>query len=453
MNSQRFLWGVTVLVWLAGCAGTTAKPRKGTEFIDLNVKGGWCWFQDERAIVDGGKLIFGSVACPSGDIQCTVYDLSIKTSKTVILHEKLQSDDHNAPAFLKLADGRYLASYMTHGGNVPGTDLMRWRISVRPGDATEWEPERTVSVGAGISYTNLYRLPGEGGRIYNYHRGIGFDPNYMVSDDDGRTFVYGGRLFDWPTIPGEGGSGRPYVRYASNNVDTVHLITTEDHPRNYDNSIYHGYIQGGKLYHSDGRQIGAVSRTRETTTKPSDLTCVFKGDPEHVAWTTDIRLDKAGRPYIAFSVQVGDAKFKKDGKQGGEDLRYFYGRFDGSKWNVHPLAHAGTRLYSPEVDYSGLVALHPGNPDVLFVSTNADPATGKPLISAADNQRRREIFKGVTADGGRTWTWTAVTKDSPLDNIRPIARMLDDGRVVVIWQKGTYSSYTKYDMSIVGMIE
>ena len=71
MNARRFLCGVMALVWLAGCAGTKAQAQNKPEFIDLSVKGRWCWFQDERAIVDGGKLIFGSVACPSGSSACT----------------------------------------------------------------------------------------------------------------------------------------------------------------------------------------------------------------------------------------------------------------------------------------------------------------------------------------------------------------------------------------------
>ena len=425
------------------------------DVIDLNVKGGWCWFQDERAIVDGGKLIFGSVASPSGDVNVTTCNLATGETVTVPLHAGFQSDDHDAPAFLKLPDGRYLAAYASHGGagGVEGTDLMRWRISTRPGDATEWEPEQTLPVGASVSYANLYRLSAENGRIYNFHRGVGFDPNYLVSDDDGRTFRYGGRLFDWPATPGQGGSGRPYPRYASNGVESIHVLVTEDHPRNFDNSIYHGFIRAGKVHRSGGEVIAELSRTAETAPKPVDLTRVFEGGPDQVAWTSDMRLDSEGRPYIAFSVQKGDSGRKGDTTAGGEDLRYYYGRFDGRQWHVHEMAHAGTRLYSPEVDYTGLVALHPVDPDVVYLSTNAHPATGEPLISAADGRRHWEVFRGVTADGGRTWTWRAMTQDSERDNIRPIVRALEDGRTVILWLRGTYESYTRFDLDVVGRIE
>ena len=423
--------------------------------IDFGVKGSWCWFQDERAIIDNGRLIFGSVACPSGDVNVTAYDLTTKTARTVCLHQKFQSDDHDTPAFLKLKDGRYLASFMSHGGGkgVAGLDLMRWRISNNPGDPTEWQPEQTVSVGAGVSYTNLYRLSAENDRIYNFHRGFGFNPNYLISDDDGQTFKYGGRTMTWNAIPGQTGSGRPYVRYASNNIDTVHFINTEDHPRNVDNSIYHGFIKTGKMHKSDGTIVGDPSTAKTSPIKPTDFTCVYKGDADHVAWTTDLRLDSAGRPHIIFSVRMNDREVRKFYDKGGEDLRFHYGRWDGAKWATSEIAFAGNRLYVGEMDYTGLAALHPADPDILYISTNADPKTGQPLISSAGHARHREIFKGVTKDAGKTFEWTAVTSNSSADNLRPIARVIDGRKAVVIWLRGVYSSYTKYDVKVVGIID
>src|SRR5438445_13697341 len=35
--------------------------------IVLNDDGGWCWFQDERALVLAGRLVFGSVAAGRSD--------------------------------------------------------------------------------------------------------------------------------------------------------------------------------------------------------------------------------------------------------------------------------------------------------------------------------------------------------------------------------------------------
>jgi hypothetical protein len=270
---------------------------------------------------------------------------------------------------------------------------------------------------------------------------VGFNPNYLVSDDDGRTFRYGGRLLDWPTDPARRGSGRPYLRYASDGAEAIHFITTEDHPLHFANSIYHGFIRGGGVHRSDGTDVGGLSTKRATSLRPTDLTCVFKGDADHVAWTTDLRLDGRGRPYAAFSV-----------RDRAKQLHYHHARWDGRAWRVHRLAHAGGALYDAERDYSGLVALDPSDPNVAYISTNADPRTGEPLQSGADGQRHWEILEGITRDDGETWTWASITHDSTADNTRPIARTLDARRTVVIWLCGSYRSYTDYDLRVVGTL-
>ena len=414
----------------------TGRPRPDLQphdLIDLPVRGGWCWFQDERAIVDAGKLIFGSVASPEGDVNVTTYDFAARRAVTVPLHERLESDDHDAPALLKSGDGRYLAAYAAHGAD----NLMRWRISLEPGDATRWGPEQSLDVGDRVTYANLYRLSAENdgrGRIYNLHRGVGFNPNYLISDDDGRTFRYGGRLFDWPRDPARRGSGRPYVRYASDGVETIHFITTEDHPLHFANGIYHGFIRGGGVHRSDGTDLGPLSTTMSTTLKPTDLTCIFRGDERNVAWTVDLRLDSHGKPYAAFSVRDESKR-----------LHYYYARWDGHAWRAKRMSHAGTALYAAEGDYSGLAALDPSNPEVMYISTNADPHSGAPLP-------RREIFEGVTRDGGASWGWRALTSDSNQDNIRPIAREAGRDRTILLWLRGTYRTYTDYDLGVVGTL-
>ncbi|MEN6607921.1 MAG: hypothetical protein ABFD60_11820, partial [Bryobacteraceae bacterium] len=59
------------------CASTLA----AADIQTFNDDGGWCWFQDERVVVDGSKLLIASVAAgthdPSrqGDIEVVSYDM------------------------------------------------------------------------------------------------------------------------------------------------------------------------------------------------------------------------------------------------------------------------------------------------------------------------------------------------------------------------------------------
>lgn len=413
---------------LQGCA-EEKKP------VVLNPDTGWCWFQDERVIIDGGLLLLAGVSS-EGDVTVTAHDVETGENTIRVLRDTLQANDHAVPALFVRPDGRYLAVYSRHN-----EDYTFWRITDEPGDVTRWRPERRFDHGARATYSNLYRLAAEGayGRIYNFTRTRDWDPNFLVSDDQGDSWTYGGRLID-----GGGSEQRPYVRYAGNGVDEIHFITTEQHPRNFANSIYHGYISGGRSYRSDGTLVDEDIFDEEAPA-PNAFTRVFRGDGNNVAWTSDIEIDRVGNPYIAYSV----TKDRIEPERGGMDHRYRYARWDGAAWHDYEIAYAGTRLYEGEDAYTGLIALHPSTPDVVHISANVDPESGEPLL--ADGAQRYEIFRGHTDDDGATWNWTAITEDSLEDNLRPIVAASGDTWAVV-WLRGEYRSYTDYNQAAVGLI-
>jgi hypothetical protein len=413
----------------------------------LNDNGAWSWFMDERAVVDRGKLIVGSVRAVKtfrtgaddpgwGNVEVAVLDLeSGKVSRTV-LRRHFEQDDHDNPAFLVRPDGRYLAVYSKHS-----VERKVYAQVSEPGDPLAWGPATEVTSpgrdhapfgGDNATYSNLYLLAD--GKVYNFFRGFSHDPNYMTSDDLGRTWAYGGRL-----LRGRDGYS-PYLKYASNGRDTVHFITTEDHPRNFDNSVYHGTLCGGVLRRSDGTEVAPLSRTTDAAAAAWDFTRVFQGDADNVAWVTDLELDRDGRPYVAFSVQK-DGRGLRPG-HGGMDHRYYYARWDRSAWHAHEMAHAGTRLYPGEDDYTGLAALDPNDPGVAYLSTDADPATGAPLVSTADGRRHRELFCATSRDGGKSWRYEPITANSPADNLRPIVPRWADagGRTALVWMRGSYAN-------------
>ena len=117
-----------------------------------------------------------------------------------------------------------------------------------------------------------------------------------------------------------------------------------------------------------------------------------------------------------------------------------------------PARLRGTRLYSGEDDYTGLAVLDPTDPSVVYISTNANPTTGAALTSTADGKRHWEIFRGDTANAGDSWTWTPVTTNSTLDNLRPIVVSDGDARKVLLWLRGTYRAYTDYQQQVLMLI-
>ena len=363
----------------------------GGALVRLNDNGAWSWFMDPRAIIDEGKLIAGSVRAVGsnqanesdprwGNVEVSVYELATGRVATTVLHPHLEQDDHDAPAFLIRRDGSYLAVYSKHAVE----RRMYYRIS-EPHNPLAWGPaavietpgENAARAGNNDTYANLFRMPD--GRVFNFFRGFGHD---------------------------------------------------------YDNSLYHGYLQGDTIHHSNGAVVGTLNTTTEKKIATWELTKVFQGTPDDVAWMADIELDRDAHPYVLFSTQIDGRGLPRG--QGGMDLRYHYARWDGTSWHTEEIAQAGRRLYAGEDDYSGLGALDPKNPDVMYISTDADPVSGDPLVSHADRKRHYELFRGQRDARLGKWTWAPFTRNSTADNLRPVIPAWNDPRTALVWMRGTY---------------
>lgn len=441
MLSVNGLRSIALTLVVLACSHLQAVPKHP---VVLNDDGGWCWFEDERAIVVGNKLVVGTVANGSheesrkGDIDAVTYDLTTGKISRSTLHKNLEADDHNSPAFLKRPDGRIVTLYSKHNPE----NRIYYRISKNPGDGTSWEEEQVFipSAESRVTYSNLHWLQKENsgkGRIYNFFRGYNnaFKPSWMYSDDFGETWTAGGVLIDFKDRIRQ----RPYVKYASNGKDTVHVLFTEAHPRNYDNSIYHAFLRDGILHRSDGTPIHRLS---DGPILPAQATKIFTGDAMNVAWTQDIELDAKGWPRIVYSVQK-DSGGLEPGK-GGLDHRYRFARWNGKHWSDFQIAFAGSKLYPGEDDYTGGACLHPNDPDTVFISTNVDPLTGRKTGTG-----HYEIYSGKTGDGGATWRWTALTDNSEEDNLRPLVPKWESGKTALLWLRGSFSTYTNYKLEVV----
>ena len=130
------------------------------------------------------------------------------------------------------------------------------------------------------------------------------------------------------------------------------------------------------------------------------------------------------------------------------DKRLIYARFDGSAWKLTYLVKAGTKLYADEQDYTGLGALHPDDPNIIYISTPYDPSTDTMKSGA-----KREIWRGTTCDNGATFKWTPVTANSTKDNYPPDRAQV--GRPATprcSGCRGTYRTAQDMTMAIVGTI-
>lgn len=395
--------------------------RAGEPSIEVvHQDGAWCWFQDERALVVGDHLVVASVA-RSGRLDVTQLDLATGARVITPLREGFEPDDHNAPALVRRPDGHFVAFYTRHHRDA----LMRMRVSERPDDATAWQPEQTFDAGVKqkFTYANPFIFPAQPGRLHLFWRGLRFHPTWSFSDDGGATWSPG-RLFLW-----YGRGTRPYVKYASDGRDAVHLFFTETHPRQEPTSLYHAILRNGILHRSDGRPIRAWGGHPPGVWR---TTRIFRGgSAEGVAWVWDGAIDARGWPVVVYTAHRGPG-----------DIRYRYARWDGTAWRDQEVARAGSALSGDEAQYAGGICLDPDRPDTVYLSSNADLVTGRPA-------GRYEIHRGVTPDGGATWRWTALTAGSSVDNLRPLVPARHPAGEFVLWFRGTYTAYTNFATEVV----
>jgi hypothetical protein len=431
IRMKRLLRLALLVLLASGCALHGGRPgivrevgRPGESYPELTGDGAWSWFGDPRAVTFEGKRLRTYVGWvdSDGDIEVAAYDHKTGKVETTTLHDKLQCDDHASPAILIRPDGRILVFYSAHRGR-----WMMCRASARSEDISEWRKETAPGPHAsdvrGYTYPNAAELAGEGGRLYLFWRGPSYRPGFTVSDD-------GGRTWSAETILVDNGDQRPYAKYESDGVATIHIAFTDANPEEGPSTgVYYACYRDGALWRADGSRI---KDTTDLPLLPSEADRVY--DPASLgaaAWIWDIAIDRSGNPVIVYAV------FKTL-----TDHRYRYARWNGTTWEDHEVTPAGSwfpkgaesfKQFSPY--YSGGIALDHQDPSVVYLSR---PTNGV-----------FEIERWATTDVGATWETEAVTAGSARDNVRPcVPRGRAAGGPELLWMNGTYVSYVDFWTSL-----
>jgi hypothetical protein len=449
MSSMAGTGGTGPTVCMPPTVNLTGNDAVAGTLVTFNDNGGWCWYQDERVIVDaaGKKMVVGSVASGGsrdGNVEAVVYDLAtgMKSQPAKLGH--LSVDDHAAAAFALRPDGKYVAMWAGHrvdcnsyysvydGSAWSAQKAFDWKSQGCP-----WDNDSTHM----ITYSNLWYMSSEQ-RFYSGVRSVSTSPNFLDSTDNGDSFSYYGRLSSTPTT----GYVAGYYKYWGNGVDRIDFVGTEAHPRDNDNNLWHGYVKGGKVYNSAGTVVddSVADKTGQNIDKFTKLFATgssLGGVKLSHAWNADLVRYDDGTIALIWTARANTTSSSDD-----PDLRLNYARYDGMNWSLTYLVKAGPKLYSDEQDYTGLGALVPDDPHTIYISTPYDPRDDKTMLG------HREIWQGTTCDNGQTFTWTPVTANSTKDNIRPVVPKWDANHRALLWLRGTYNTAQKYTETVVGVI-
>jgi hypothetical protein len=423
-----------------------------TNLITLAPDGAWTWYNDPRALFHNGALYFGFVRS-DGASALSALDLQTGAINNLWTSTWRQYDDHDNSGLLRLQDGRLLAIYARHGS--ANTFSYRLSLSANPTSPGAWEAERTSpNTGTGLTYSNPYQLAAEAGKVYDYCRDLNFNPTVLTSTDAGATWSA-----PQPFIKTGTGSTRPYVKYCSDYNRRIDFLYTDGHPRDVNNSLYHAYYQAGAFYYTDGTFLKSFSALPLLHDSGERATVIYQYSdtptsdyndhiPSGRAWCWEITYQTNGWPACVFTVQR-DSVAASDWT--GDRIYYYYARWTGTNWQKRFIAQAGRPLYSSEDDYAGGIALDPEDPTVVYIATDAANPFDLTTISNVTLAAHYELFKGITTNGGLSFTWSALTTNSSVDNFRPYVPRNRQGMPALIWFRGNYPTFTSFTTEVVGL--
>lgn len=393
----------------------------------------WCWFSDPRAIYHHGERegIYIGYINSKGNVMVQSFNLKSGKMGEFTLHQELQVDDHNVPALLVLPDGKLLAFYSEHNGNI------FMRKSKLAEDISEWEEEVILlqkDIKNRYCYVNPVMLSDENNRIYLFGRNIVRNDKgtyadtrtYCIySDDLGATWGKELNILD-----NLGLNSRQYVKVASNDRARIDFLFTNGHPTQQENvSVYHMYYENGNFKQTDGSYISSFEK--EEPVKINNVNKIHDADKESPrAWIWDITLDKGNNPVVTYTLYPSPTNHL-----------YYHARWNGKEWIKNKIVDSGKyitilrpskKLLEPH--YSGGIVLDYNNPNTVFISreVNGTFEIEKRVIEESGNQKIQPI-----------------TSHSQVDNLRPynVAKKTE-GSPLLLWMEGNYFHYTDFKTNL-----
>ena len=465
--------GVELIKNWINSMGTPPPPPGPSDYtiVDLAPDGAWSMFTSDKALFHNGHYYIGH-SMSNGQVGIYRYNPQTGASTDVIVstNTSQQVDYRNAPSVTRLADGRLLLVYAKYFvAKTPGGGPFYYRISntANPATLADWGPEQVREFDGNATYSATMMLSDEGNKLYHFHRGIGHDPSVSISNDQGQSWEYPVKFMNT----------QGFWKITSDNEKRIDILYNKRYPTHSSNektSVFHAYYEGGSFKRTDGsflKNFSDLPFSSENGTS-NDGSWVYQvkngawgagqGPDDYIpggdTWIQDIAYQSNGNPVATFQVQKdfgGGNSFQND------RLYYYYAVWNGSSWEKRFIAHGGGSIYwQRHGEHSGGIVLDPDNPNVVYLSSCAqnpfDLSPSSVLSAGAvplNNNRIFEIWKGVTNDGGKTFTWSAITSNSSESNYRPYVPPNHGYDTHVIWYSGRFDFNDDFNTRIKGVFD
>ena len=378
------------------------------DHVTISEDGGWCWFQDPRALrhVDTRDVTYVGWISRTGDVQVGEVNHETGAISSTTLHAAFEPDDHDDPTLAIREDGRIIVFYTRHAGA-----SVRYRIGASPEDISQFGPEHQLTPGSSprVTYPNP-RWIGDDLHLFLRNNGTLVD---LVSSDGGDTWSAQREI-----VSTDGRGWCIYTKLSRSIDGEVHLGmthalggTTQPHRH-----IYHARFDGEAVRRSDGTIVGKVGEDSLPVSMYETTPVVDSRDTGDDAWIWDCATID-GLPQLVYARLPSP-----------DTHQYRYAWWDGVHWREEPVCDAGGPIVaserSEEQYYSGGIALDHDVAGVCYA------AIGDHAGSAITRFER---------SNGR-WHSRPITSET-VQNIRPVVPWNRGDELAVCWARGRYDHF------------
>ncbi len=388
----------------------------GPKVAPLLRRSAWSWYLDPRVIEDRGRTTFAALA-NNGDLQVVqIANRNARLSRFTIAR-KVPVDDHNSPALMRTASGRYAALWSGHE-KTPAY----LRVSRDPDSIDTWSPRRQLT-GSGLenegaSYAVLFRVPQQTDQYVAIVRRKSDRLWVMTTSRDLRRWSEAFPLVRtiYPIEKRE----QPYLKFAFDGT-TLHVLGSDRQPGSSGpNRLYHFSIADGVVRRTDGAVVDTLANIKAG--RPIDLrstSLLYDGaGADGQVRVYDVAVVN-GEPIAAVTSLGGN----------GTQPAYKWARFRNGQWQLRTLVRQSR--------YPEGMTLDTADPRNVYLSY------------AGPGERTGRIVHLRTRDDGETWTRHEIG-DSP-GSRTPTTPVGSGGPWLAMWLRGPYENLAKYDTTVTGL--
>lgn len=315
----------------------------------------WCWWTRPRLVQVGDLLHTGAIDS-RGQVVVATVDVGTGAVQRHVL-ARIEDDDHNNPAVVVEAGRPVVAFYSRHEVD----DALRFRVSTRPDDISQWHPERVLTFGGETTYAQVHP---RGCELHLFTRIAVTRWGYRRSPDWAATWEPARDLLAFDT------DQEVYVATTLLADGTTVRLAVSGHPKEYNNRPEHNVFvctidlgTGAIALPSDGRVVANLDGTGLPLSQ-HDLELIHACPADRSVNLFDVGDGPDFEVGFVSKIKGDDATV---------DAQYHVTAMRAGEWSTETVCAAGTTFgYIPAGCYVGGVAFPHRSPGgQVFVAREA----------------------------------------------------------------------------------